>query len=218
MKISETIHSGEMSYEGERVLLYELSTLSLNSESDINYFNKYNSEQLNLLFDEINGKLYKRSIVQFDKMNNPDCFTPFKIRSSSDVLYNSCNILSVFTDIFYSFGADGSFMKRQSQTWNKKKGELYTLKSLFITRSWQNYLFSKIKPQIKKFEVEMGIPCFPNWKKILFRSMAEDRFYLTMDGVAVYVPQGYISSNIWGIPTFLVKYNDIKNIMRLSLD
>lgn len=218
MEIKEIIHSGEMVYKGNRVLIYELSTLSSKFKSEGYNFEKYNSEQFNLLFGEIKGELYKRSVGQFNVMERSNCFIPFEIRSSTDVLYNSNNIISAFTDIFYFVGAEGCFMKRQSQTWDKRKEKLCSLSWFFAVKSWQEQLFSIIEPQVINFEAEMGIPCFPEWKKHIFDSMSKNRFYLTMDGIVVYIPQGYITSNIWGIPTFLIKYIDIKNIMRISLD
>ncbi len=210
MIVNEMIYSGELNYKSCRVLSYEIYIPYSNDVLHGKAFNNYNKKMLSEIMKKIDEELYDKAIKQYDILDKENSYAPIEIKSSVDLMFSDDKFVSLFTDVYYSLGAEGDYMKRYSQTWNNKTGALVPLKSLFSDKKWKEKIMLNLNPQIKTFEEEMGISCYPEWNKELNESLERNRYYLTEEGIVIYVPQGHMASDIWGIPTFLVEYKNIR--------
>ena len=214
MEISEMLHTGEIIYKGKKIISYDITTMYSETSIAGDNFSAYNLRKTNELINKINCDIVASAIKQFNTLNAYDCFVPLVIKNSNDIMFQSTRMVSVFTDYFYNMGAEESIMERDSQTWDMQNKTICSLKDMFSDCSWRQHLFEGIKRNIKVLEGEMGIPCFVNWESKIYESFEKNRFYLNNDGIVIYIPQGTIASNIWGIPTFLVSYKDINGILK----
>ncbi len=215
--ISEILHSGEYNYKGKVVLKYEINIPHMEDLACASRFNSYNNEFTGEILKKINSNLFYKSIKQYNIFEKTNCFSPVCITSSVDIMVSTNDYISLFIDVHYDKGAEGLSTFRNSQTWNMKTGKMESLKSLFVRFDWREKLMQELYVGVSKLEQEMGVSCYPEWRGCLQKSLDNDRYYLTAEGIVVFVPQGEIASEIWGIPTFLVEYKSIENILNIYL-
>lgn len=218
MEINEVLHKGEIVYKGQKIISYEMMTMCSESSFKDDAFNTYNLKQTESLFSKINDDIYISGVKQFKILNPLKAFVPIDIKTSSDIMLQTGRVLSIFTDVFYIMGAEGSVMERKCQTWDLVKQSFCHLRDLFVVNNWKYCLFNLVRNQISTLEAEMGMPCFINWKQKIYESFEKDRFYLTSDGIVIYLPQGSIAPDIWGIPTFLINYRNVDGILKIKCD
>jgi len=215
--ISEILHYGEYNYNGKVVLKYEINIPHMENSACASKFNGYNRSFIGEIMKKINSTFFNKSIKQYNIFEKLNCFTPICITSSVDIMLSTNKYISLFVDVHYDKGAEGVSTFRNSQTWNINTGKIESLKGLFKGYNWRERIMQELLSGVYKLEQEMGVGCYPECRGCLQRSLDNDRYYLTPDGIVVFVPQGEIASDIWGIPTFLVEYKEIENILNIYL-
>ena len=78
-------------------------------------------------------------------------------------------------------------------------------------------IINAVLGQMSAFEEETGMPLYKGWREEIEKSVLKDRFYLADDGIALYVPQGSITADIWGVPTFLINYKELNGRIKRIL-
>lgn len=218
MNVNEIRHYGEMKYRGNTVIKYEIDEPVLENAAFAQRFNDYNNMLYLKLIEKIRNEIYPNAVKQYKIFIKKNDFMPLETKTSVDVMYQSEKYISLFIDCYYSKGAEGYSMSRFSQTWNLSSGRKIVINDLFMGAEWSSFLIQKLSLQVKKLENEMGVPCYPEWRSKIYESINNNRFYLTQDGIVIFVPQGHIASDIWGIPTFLIDYKHISNILTFVYD
>lgn len=215
--ISEIQHCGEYNYKGKVVLKYEINFPHMENSTYASRFNGYNKSCMDEIMKKINSIFFNNSIKQYNIFEKQKCFAPICITSSVDIMLSTNSYVSLFVDVHYDKGAEGLSTFRNSQTWNINTGKIESLKDLFKGYNWRERMMQELFDGVYKLEQEMGVSCYPEWKGCLQRSLDNDRYYITPDGIVVFAPQGEIASDIWGIPTFLVEYKRIESILNIYL-
>ena len=199
-------------HKGRTVLSYDLSYPELSPPSAA--LRRINYENKRMIFDIVNKterNVFKAAVRQSEILG--DTFSTLSVTASYQTMYLHNGLFSAFTDVFYSLGAEGSTMKRMSQTRSLTSGRQVPLRGLFKGRcDFRHVLFNELSSKISDYEKQNGELCYPDWRAKAMRIIDKSCYYLTDDGIALFFPQGSISAAVWGIPTFLIEYDRLKSV------
>ena len=147
-----------------------------------------------------------------------DSFTALEI--SVSVQFTRCGdgLLSGFADGYHQLGARGSRLARFSRTFALETGLPVPLPALFRPGVlWQRPLLAALDAEMRRRAAEEPGCFHKNAAALMRRRLSPHGYYLADDGLAVWFPQGSVAPGNAGLPTFLVRYDDLRALLRWKL-
>jgi hypothetical protein len=208
IELNEVLYHKQNAVLSFRVSYPEISPYSIGVRR-INGYNKMFGKDI---VERAKGVIFKAAVRQAELLGND--FEELSVDASFQTMYLHNGLFSAFTDVFYKLGADGKAMTRKSQTWNIKSGRRIRLRELFDRHTdYIPFLFNELAARITDFERKNGEPCYPDWRIKAMRFFDTGNYYLTDDGIAFFFPQGSLTAGIWGIPTFYIGFDSIRDML-----
>ena len=196
------------------VIKYDLCYPIIRSSPRCDMLNGFNKRFIDTVIADSAQKLYKEAVKQYKTLVTYNSFTPFDVKNNFNIMLSNNKILSIFWDFYINKGASGFVMYRVSHNWSLDKAKMLMMKDIFSPNiDWETELINHLKQEVASFEKEMGISCFLGWEDVLRRSIECNKYYITDNGLVIYCLQGSIASNLWGIPSFLAPFSEIKHIL-----
>lgn len=207
---------GALSQCGERVLVYDVSYPAVTGAPACAHLSRLFEKQTHLTLKRDCGRMFKLAVKQKKEMG--EAFSCLGVRSETQIMFLNKGVLSFFTDHYYDLGFGGKKCERRSQTRNCENGRLLTLKDLFERGTdHAGLIYAVACSKISLFEEETGQPLYKDWRTEIKKSVYENRYYLADDGIALYVPQGVVTSAVWGVPTFLISFKELGGSIKRRL-
>lgn len=142
-------------------------------------------------------------------------FEPLRAGQSFSVMYNQNGLLSVFCDSWEELAAAGSFLRRQAHTWELAAGHPVPAGRFFRRGSpWRQFVARQIIRQIEDWEAGQPGAFFADARQ---KSRVLHGYYLADDGMVFYYPVEWLGPRALGIPSFLIRYSDLGNMLARSL-
>ncbi len=139
---------------------------------------------------------------------------PLRAGSSFCVMYNRGGLLSIFCDSWEELGCAGSFLRRESCTWELGSGRAVPASAFFRRSAWRKLAADSIVQQIAQWESRQEGAFFSDARSVCRRLYG---YYLADDGMVFYYPAETLGPRNLGIPSFLVRYESFGNMLSRPL-
>ena len=142
-------------------------------------------------------------------------FAPLRAGSSFSVMYNQGGFLSIFCDSWEELGPDGSFLRREAHTWELSTGRAVPAGRFFRQGSpWRQRAAERITQQIDEWEQGQEGAFFAGARR---ECRTLRGYYLADDGIVFFYPVEWLGPRSLGIPSFLVRYDDLSTMLTVRL-
>lgn len=143
-------------------------------------------------------------------------FAPLTAEASCQVMYNLGGVTSVFDDIYIDKRREGTRLLRTSLTIGSGSEPL-PLGALFRRgAAWRHRLLDEVCGQIRQAR-SGGSLYFLDAEDRAGKNIGSAGYYLADDGLVLYFPAEVIAGSGMGIPSFMVSYEKLGEMLRLKL-
>ena len=213
--IFDTYYMKKQMYSAGAVLVnFDMCYPVVHGESYADRLNTFTRLFIERNIETYSQKVYAEALKQYKVLVRYNSFTRFEIKNNFNIMFSNNNVFSVFWDFYIDKGAAGYEMQRYSHNILLDNNQILNLGCIFArNRDWKLALIKHMRKEVKIFEKEMGISCFAGWENVLSRSIDDNRYYITDNGIVIYCPQGSVAPNIWGIPSFLAPFSELDYLL-----
>lgn len=209
LEIEKIVLEKNLYYKNTLVLKYNISYPRITSNfsfygvSQFNQYNRIKALELKLYAEKDLFELAKNSYSY--QYSNSFPITVYELIYDFTISYNENYILSLYSNEYeFTGGAHGN-TTRNSQNWNIKLGNMFSLDYIFKNdSSYLLYILREINQQIR-IQIDNGTnQYFDNYCRFVLDKFNLNQFYLTPNDIVIFFQQCDIAPYSSGIPTFFI--------------
>ena len=142
-----------------------------------------------------------------DAQENGEPFSPLMISTVPHITYNANGVLSLYTDIIQR-GEGLNATLRLGDVWSLINGCPLSIPSFYPKGcNYRRLLREQIQERIAS-DLRVGYALYyQEYERLLVKHFSSDNYYITENGLVTFYPQGSISPDVEGTPSFVHAWN-----------
>lgn len=133
-----------------------------------------------------------------------------RVRCAFEPMYQENGLLSVFGDLVVESEVKQTTLLRMAETWRVRDATVIPLQSLFRDGRGLKSVQREIAAQLYT-RMEEGDGVY--FRDAVQRAKSRMGYYLAADGFVLFYPCEYLANKNEGIPSFLVTYDSVRNVL-----